>query len=305
MIAQRPRRGIALATLVAGMVAAATACGAPPAAKASLDDAKTGAPAATGREARSASGAAAWGTSSNAARSVRVMTWNWEMPKHPVYKPGWTNVVKNQKPDVLGLQEICVKWVDHLLDDLREQGLHYEAVYGTWRTDWRCGNGAGSKGANGDALLVRKGAGRIASKGNFRLPAVPSSVDKEERGVVWARVDFGNRTVPVWNTHIGYKGAQKDQTMALANAVGTPREGIVMGDLNSEPTGKGPLRPLWEANWKEADARCTPDPRECPATHDVGKKFDYIFQRGLRVTSADSIPTPTSDHHVVVATFAL
>ncbi|MGP3973523.1 endonuclease/exonuclease/phosphatase family protein [Streptomyces sp. 8N114] len=289
MTVNRTRLGAVLAALGAGVLAATTACTTPTTAHQSLR---------SGPDAASKSSPAA-------ARSVRVMTWNWEMPKNPWYKPGWTNVIKNQRPDVLGLQEICVKWVDHLLDDLKAQGLHYEAVHGTWRTDWRCGNGAGSKGANGDALLVRKGAGKVLSKGTFRLPAVSTSEDKEERGVVWARVGFGKRTVPVWNTHIGYKGTQTEQTQALANGVGTPQAGILMGDLNSEPTAQGPLKPLWKAGWKEADPRCVPDATACPPTHDVGKKFDYIFHRGLTATSARSIPTPTSDHHVVLATFTI
>src|ERR1041384_2088546 len=61
------------------------------------------------------------------ATPVRVMTWNWQNPScdplhEPiekcarilVYRRGWTNVVKNQQPDILGLQEICVKWVGQL-----------------------------------------------------------------------------------------------------------------------------------------------------------------------------------------------
>ncbi|WP_158850633.1 endonuclease/exonuclease/phosphatase family protein [Saccharothrix deserti] len=237
--------------------------------------------------------------SAQAATSVKVMTWNWEIPKSLSYQRGWTNVVKNQKPDILGLQEICVKWVQQLVDDMKnEAGVDYDVVYGTWRTDRRCGGTPGTEGANGDAILVKRKTASIVGKGSFRLPVVAKSKDKEERGVVWAKVKVGSRVIPVWNTHIGIKNSQTEQIAALANATGKPAAGIVLGDFNSTP-GDSAIRPMWKNGWKEADARCTPS--GCRGTHDNGKKFDYIFLRGLRGSAPKSIPTPSSDHHVVIA----
>lgn len=234
---------------------------------------------------------------------VRVMTWNWQNASTPLYKRGWTDVVKNQKPDILGLQEICVKWVQQLVDDLaRENNLHYEIAFGTWRTDWRCATAPGGTGAYGDALLIRKGAASIAHKGHFRLPGVPAASDHEERGVAWATVRIGTRSISVWDTHIGVRGAQTAQIATLARSVQAPGAGIVLGDFNSAP-GDSALRPMW-ASWLEADPHCK-STGGCKPSHDVGKKFDYIFLRGLTASSVQAIPTPTSDHHVVIATIPI
>lgn len=153
-----------------------------------------------------------------AATSVKVMTWNWEIPKHHFYQRGWTNVVKSQQPDILGLQEICVKWVQQLVDDLKnEAGVQYDVVNGTWRPDRRCGGTPGTEGANGDAILVKRKTGAIVGGGSFRLPAVAGSKDQEERGVVWAKVRIGGKV-----------------------------------DFNSTP-GDSALRPMWRNGWREAD----------------------------------------------------
>lgn len=235
--------------------------------------------------------------------SVRVMTWNWQNPQlSRAYQRDWTNVVNNQRPDILGLQEICVKWVQQLLIDLARKNLHYEVAYGTWQPDFRCGRGVEVSGAYGDALLIRKGVASIERKNTFRLPDVPTATDHEKRGVVWAIIKVGARTLPVWNTHIGVEGAQTQQIAVLARSVGTPKAGIVLGDLNSSP-GDSALRPMW-AHWKEADRKCKPT-GGCKPSHDVQKKKDYIFVRGLRASSVTTVPTAVSDHHAVIATIPI
>ncbi|WPB87921.1 endonuclease/exonuclease/phosphatase family protein [Streptomyces malaysiensis] len=237
-----------------------------------------------------ASSEASGGASATAqAASLRVMTWNINSEKVQNFW-GWVNVIANQKPDVVSLQEACTNDAPVLARWLKGRGLDYHVEIRPTNIHWACG--FGSQGQ----VILSKQKPRSVVKRDYRTS------DSQRRGYLAETIDMGPRPVRIVNTHAynNTGGWEKptDNVNQLAGwaASGAETAQIIMGDLNATPRQ---VTPLYRAGLKDADP-----------THRTTKgtvKLDYILYRGAPALQgpAQVIKSPSSDHSMVITNFQI
>ncbi|MFD9462013.1 endonuclease/exonuclease/phosphatase family protein [Streptomyces sp. NPDC060027] len=223
----------------------------------------------------------------------RVMTWN-------ICNPCAANNVDRAAeiatyaPQVIGLQEACVRDVERIRDDLESfYGLVYHVEYGTVLRNWgRCGGAPWSPGAFGQAVLS-------AAPMTDRVIVEYPDGGSEDRGYMAVTTTVGGRPVRVFNTHLAQRrqeAVRASQIGVLAAAVARHDRAIVLGDFNAVPDAPELAR-IWSLA-ADTDPRCHPSPvGTCAPTTDWHSKFDYIFLRGIVPLEHRVHPTPYSDHH--------
>lgn len=227
----------------------------------------------------------------------RVMTWN-------ICNPcGVSNVdraaeIATYAPQVIGLQEACVRDVERIRDYLQSlHGLVYHVEYGTVLQDWgRCGGVPWSPGAFGQAVLS---AAPMSDRVSVEYPDGGS----EDRGYMAVTTVVGGQRVRVFNTHLAQRrqeAVRADQVGVLAKAVARYERAIVLGDFNAVPEAPE-LSRMW-ALAADADPGCRPSAAgTCEPTTDWQSKFDYVFLRGMAPLEHRVRPTSASDHDLVHA----
>ncbi|MEU2281566.1 endonuclease/exonuclease/phosphatase family protein [Streptomyces sp. NPDC013178] len=227
----------------------------------------------------------------------RVMTWNICNPCEA------SNVdraaeIATFAPQVIGMQEACVRDVERIRDYLkRRHGLVYHVEYGAVLRNWgRCGGVPWSPGAYGQAVLS---AAPMTDPVNVEYPDGGS----EDRGYMAVTTTVGGRSVRVFNTHLAERrqeAVRADQTRVLAADVARHDRAIVLGDFNAVPDAPE-LTGMW-ALAADTDPQCHPSPTgTCKPTTDWQSKFDYVFLRGVVPLEHQVHPTPYSDHHLLRA----
>ncbi|MFF3334089.1 endonuclease/exonuclease/phosphatase family protein [Streptomyces sp. NPDC002888] len=225
----------------------------------------------------------------------RVMTWN-------ICNPcGESNAdraaeIATYAPQVIGLQEACVRDVERIRDYLESlYGLVYHVEYGMVLRNWgRCGGAPWSPGAFGQAVLS---AAPMTDRVSVEYPDGGS----EDRGYMAVTTVVGDRPVRVFNTHLAQRrqeAVRADQTGVLAAEVARQDRAIVLGDFNAVP-GAAELARIW-ALAADTDPQCHPSSvGTCKPTTDWDRKFDYVFLRGIAALTHRVQPTPYSDHHLL------
>ncbi|MFI8193252.1 endonuclease/exonuclease/phosphatase family protein [Streptomyces sp. NPDC085946] len=225
----------------------------------------------------------------------RVMTWN-------ICNPcGESNVhraaeIAKYAPQVVGLQEACVRDVEGIRDHLANlHGLVYHVEYGTVLRKWgRCGGAPWRPGAFGQAVLS---AAPMSDPVNVEYPDGGS----EDRGYMAVTTTVGGRSVRVFNTHLAERRQETvraGQAGVLAADVARHDRAIVLGDFNAVPDAPE-LSRIW-ALAADTDPQCHPSRTGiCEPTTDWQSKFDYVFLRGIAPLEHRVRPTPYSDHHVL------
>jgi endonuclease/exonuclease/phosphatase family metal-dependent hydrolase len=231
------------------------------------------------------------------ASTWRVMTWNVQSLAHEPSE--WAEVIAQQRPDVLGVQEICTAEALELAALLRrDHGLPYEVVPGPIRPPTPEEANAAINAALGPACdtpaeAVEFGVAVLALS-PISEPAVvtfPPDRRDEQRGYLTARV----AGVRVLVTHVGLDGVQADQIRRLAEAAAGTDPVVVMGDLNVAPDAPE-LEPL-RAGFTEVD------PAGRPTTS--RGKIDYVFVRGPALVGDPEVPATTaSDHRPLITTLS-
>ncbi|MEU3842711.1 endonuclease/exonuclease/phosphatase family protein [Streptomyces sp. NPDC028635] len=227
----------------------------------------------------------------------RVMTWNLCNPCR-VRNVDRAAEIATYAPQVVGLQEACVRDVERIRADLeRYYGLRYHVAYGSVLRDWgRCGGAPWSPGGFGQALLS---AAPMTDVVRVRYPDGGS----ENRGYMAVTTTVGGRSVRVFDTHLAQRRQETvraEQTRVLAAAVAVHDRAIVLGDFNAVPAAPE-LRAMW-ALAADADPGCHPLPTAgCEPTTDWQSTFDYVFLRGIVPLEHRVHPTPYSDHHLLLA----
>lgn len=227
----------------------------------------------------------------------RVMTWNICNPCEE------SNVdraaeIATYAPQVIGLQEACVRDVERIRDHLESTyGLVYHVAYGMVLRNWgRCGGAPWSPGAFGQAVLS---AAPMTDRVNVEYPDGGS----EDRGYVAVTTMVGGRSVRIFNTHLAQRrqeAVRADQIGVLAADVARHEHAIVLGDFNAVPYAPE-LSGIW-ALATDTDPQCHPAPAgTCRPTTDWHSTFDYIFLRGIAPLDHRVHPTPYSDHHLLHA----
>ncbi|MEU3660265.1 endonuclease/exonuclease/phosphatase family protein [Streptomyces sp. NPDC032940] len=227
----------------------------------------------------------------------RVMTWNICNPCDES-NAGRAAEIAAYAPQVIGLQEACVRDVESIRDHLEAvHGLVYHVEYGSvLRNRGRCGGWPWNPGAFGQALLS---AAPMTDRVSVEYPDGGS----EDRGYLAVTTTVGGRSVRVFDTHLAQRRQEEvraDQTRVLAAAVARYDHALVLGDFNAVPDAPE-LGPLWKLA-EDADPGCRPSSGgTCEPTTDWESKFDYVFLRGLTPAGHHVHPTPYSDHHLTGA----
>ncbi|WND23000.1 endonuclease/exonuclease/phosphatase family protein [Streptomyces violaceus] len=226
----------------------------------------------------------------------RVMTWNICNPCE-ASNVGRAAEIATYAPQVIGLQEACVRDVERIRDYLKSlHGLEYQVEYGTVLRDWgRCGGVPWSPGAFGQAVLS---AAPMKDSVKVEYPDGGS----EDRGYMAVTTMVGGQPVRVFNTHLAQRrqeAVRADQARVLAADVARYDRAIVLGDFNAVPDAPE-LTPIW-ALATDTDPECRPSSAgaACKPTTDWHSKFDYVFLRGIAPLEHRVRPTPYSDHDLL------
>ncbi|WP_326573251.1 endonuclease/exonuclease/phosphatase family protein [Streptomyces sp. NBC_00481] len=227
----------------------------------------------------------------------RVMTWNICNPcdESDVDRAA---EIATYAPQVIGLQEACVRDVERMRDHLENlHGLVYHVEYGTVLRNWgRCGGAPWSPGGYGQAILS---AAPMTDRVNVEYPDGGS----EDRGYMAVTTTVGGRSVRVFNTHLAQRrqeAVRAEQTAVLAADFARHDRAILLGDFNAVPDAPE-LTPIWKLA-ADTDPRCRPSAAgPCGLTTDWNSKFDYVFLRGIAPLEHRVHLTPYSDHHLVRA----
>ncbi|MFI7412692.1 endonuclease/exonuclease/phosphatase family protein [Streptomyces sp. NPDC049627] len=225
----------------------------------------------------------------------RVLTWNICNPCE-TGNAGRAAEIARFAPQVIGLQEACVRDVERIRSYLKSRyGLDYHVEYGTVLRSWgRCGGVPWSPGAYGQAILS---AAPMTDVVKVEYPDGGS----EDRGYIAVTTTVSDRPVRVFNTHLAQRrqeAVRADQIAVLAADVARHERAIVLGDFNAVPDASE-LNGIW-ALAEDTDPECQPSATAtCEPTTDWQSKFDYVFLRGLVPLGRHVEPTPYSDHHIL------
>ncbi|MFF5474750.1 endonuclease/exonuclease/phosphatase family protein [Streptomyces achromogenes] len=225
----------------------------------------------------------------------RVVTWNICNPCG-ASSLDRAREIATYAPQVIGLQEACVRDVEKIRSHLKRfYGLVYHVEYGTVLRDWgRCGGVPWNPGAYGQAILS---AAPMTDPVRVEYPDGGS----EDRGYMAVTATVDGRSVRVFNTHLAQRrqeAVRAGQTRLLAADVARYDRAIVLGDFNAVPDAPE-LAPMWKLA-ADTDPRCRPmSTGGCVPTTDWQSKFDYVFLRGIAPLGHRVHPTPYSDHHLL------
>ncbi|MFD9572827.1 endonuclease/exonuclease/phosphatase family protein [Streptomyces sp. NPDC059982] len=232
----------------------------------------------------------------------RVATWNICNPCGGIgHDYGRAREIATYAPQVIGLQEACVRDVEQIRRYLEEVfGLVYRVEYGTVLRNWnRCGGLPWRPGGFGQAILS---AAPMTDRVSVEYPDGGS----EDRGYLAVTTLVGGRPVRVFNTHLAERRqpeVRARQVDVLAAEVAREGRAIVLGDFNAVPHAPE-LGPMW-ALAADTDPACRPSATGtgadgCTPTTDWNSKFDYVFLRGITPRSHRVHPGPYSDHHLLL-----
>lgn len=227
----------------------------------------------------------------------RVMTWNLCNPCGTGNADRAAGIAAFA-PQVIGLQEACVRDVERIRDYLESLfGLTYHAEYGPVLRSWgRCGGAPWNPGGYGEAILS---AAPMTDAVTVEYPDGGS----EDRGYMAVTTEVDGRRVRVLNTHLAERRQEEvraRQTAVLAPEVSRHDRVIVLGDFNAVPDAPE-LAGMW-AVAEDVDPRCGPSSAgDCEPTTDWQSTFDYVFLRGIVPLDHGVHPSPASDHHMLYA----
>ncbi|WP_203715067.1 endonuclease/exonuclease/phosphatase family protein [Asanoa siamensis] len=164
------------------------------------------------------------------------MTWNlwWRFGEPERRRPAIRHVLREQRPDVLALQEVWADGDRNLAGWLADElGLHWVFGAGSDQETWRVRVDGGPLLRNGVAVLSRW---PIRAEKAYDLPGDPS------RAALSCLIDAPHGTIPFVTTHLSVlsgSAGRSAQLDWLARHVATlPRDGhpaVVAGDFNAMP----------------------------------------------------------------------
>ncbi|MEO3754427.1 endonuclease/exonuclease/phosphatase family protein [Streptomyces sp. B6B3] len=173
---------------------------------------------------------------------MRVMTWNlwWRFGPWERRREAILEVLRAERPDVLGLQEVWERPGENLAEWLAaELGMHWAWAPGEVLPHWRERVGGDDPFGVGNAVLSRW---PIAETAVLRLPTAGGPA--EVRTALFALLAADPEPVPFFTTHLhsGVAGSavRCEQVRALAGFVAEQRRelpfpAVLTGDFNAEP----------------------------------------------------------------------
>jgi endonuclease/exonuclease/phosphatase family metal-dependent hydrolase len=233
-----------------------------------------------------------------APREFRVMTWNihhGEGLDGRVDLERIAALIRSEKPDIVGLQE-----VDKGVTRTQGRDLPAEIAALTGMTPVFSKNINFQGGEYGNATLSRWPV-VVATNHHYAMLR-----EGEQRGLLQTTIDLGGRPLGFWNTHIDHR---RDDSERVSNVQEIRRHlatslmpVVLVGDFNDFPDSRvhRGLLEIFRDSWLEAGEG---DGATFPA-EPAGRRIDYIWiQRDapLRARSIRVVKTDASDHWAVVA----
>lgn len=242
-------------------------------------------------------------------RSLQAMTYNIEYGHEGL--DSVTAVIRDQHPDVVGLQEVDVRWsersnfVDEAALIANGTGMNYR-----FARIYQIPNGDPARPPRefGVAILSKY---PIVAFGNHvitRLSTQDSAATPAPLpGFLEATLDLGGKRVRVFNVHLDYRADPSVRTTQVNEMLGyMTRDTIpilLMGDMNAPPDARE-MQPLFRRLhdvWASSNSPGLTYPAKYPQ-----KRIDYIMASDCFRLSGASVPEVyASDHRPVVARLIL
>ncbi|WP_296281319.1 endonuclease/exonuclease/phosphatase family protein [Pseudoxanthomonas sp.] len=252
---------------------------------------------------------------------LRIMSFNIRLPVESdgvdywgTRKPLAVRMLREQQPDVIGLQELVKLQAEYLASELPQYA---------WFGRGRNADGAGEH----MGVFYRKDRLKVVESGDFWLsdtPDVPGSITWNHlypRMVTWALFEqrSDGKRFYFFNTHLPYReqdeAARVKGASAIAQRIATLPANVpvvLTGDFNTTPDSEAHAvlaRTLQDA-WTTAPRVEGSDATFHAFTGNPDRRIDWIFVRGVQLESVASVTTRwnqryPSDHFPVVVTLRL
>ena len=252
---------------------------------------------------------------------LSVMSFNIRLPAESdgvdyweTRKPLAVRMLREQQPDVIGLQELVKAQADYLARELPQYA---------WFGRWREADGGGEH----MGVFYRKDRLKVIESGDFWLsdtPDVAGSITwghPHPRMVTWALFEqrSDGRRFYLFNTHLPYRdedeAARLKGAQAIARHLATLPDDVpvvLTGDFNTTPDSDAHavLAGTLQDAWTTAPRVEGIDATFHGFTGKADRRIDWIFVRGAQLESITSVTTRwnnryPSDHFPLVATLRL
>ncbi|WP_454261123.1 endonuclease/exonuclease/phosphatase family protein [Pseudoxanthomonas mexicana] len=256
-----------------------------------------------------------------AADPLSVMSFNIRLPAESdgvdyweTRKPLAVRMLREQQPDVIGLQELVKAQADYLARELPQYA---------WFGRGREADGGGEH----MGVFYRKDRLKVIESGDFWLsdtPDVAGSITwghPHPRMVTWALFEqrSDGRRFYLFNTHLPYRdedeAARLKGAQAIARRLATLPDDVpvvLTGDFNTTPDSDAHavLAGILQDAWTTAPRVEGIDATFHGFTGKADRRIDWIFVRGAQLESITSVTTRwnnryPSDHFPLVATLRL
>jgi endonuclease/exonuclease/phosphatase family metal-dependent hydrolase len=216
-------------------------------------------------------------------------------------------VIRQQNPDVIGLQEVDVHWsersafADEATELARRLGMRalFAPIYSIPAVD-----AAAPPRQFGVAILTRHRVLGWQNDSVTRLSTqVANAVPALAPGLLEATIELYGRPVRVFTTHLDYRAdpaVRRQQVAEMLRYIAKDSlASIVMGDMNANPDAPelAPLFSVLTDAWHSGSG----DSLTYPADHPT-KRIDYVLMtRHFFAVDARVVPSTASDHRPVIA----
>ena len=253
--------------------------------------------------------------------ALRIMSFNIRLPAESdgvdyweTRKPLAVRMLREQQPDVIGLQELVKAQADYLARELPQYA---------WFGRGREADGGGEH----MGVFYRKDRLKVIESGDFWLsdtPDVAGSITwghPHPRMVTWALFEqrSDGRRFYLFNTHLPYRdedeAARLKGAQAIARHLATLPDDVpvvLTGDFNTTPDSDAHavLAGILQDAWTTAPRVEGIDATFHGFTGRADRRIDWIFVRGAQLESITSVTTRwnnryPSDHFPLVATLRL
>ena len=253
--------------------------------------------------------------------ALRIMSFNIRLPAESdgvdyweTRKPLAVRMLREQQPDVIGLQELVKAQADYLARELPQYA---------WFGRGREADGGGEH----MGVFYRKDQLKVIESGDFWLsdtPDVAGSITwghPHPRMVTWALFEqrSDGRRFYLFNTHLPYRdedeAARLKGAQAIARHLATLPDDVpvvLTGDFNTTPDSDAHavLAGTLQDAWTTAPRVEGIDATFHGFTGKADRRIDWIFVRGAQLESITSVTTRwnnryPSDHFPLVATLRL
>ncbi|WP_404811907.1 endonuclease/exonuclease/phosphatase family protein [Capnocytophaga canimorsus] len=256
------------------------------------------------------------------AQSVSVMSYNIRYDNPHDKENAWTQgdrkerviqVIKEQNPDILGVQEALAHQVAYLEDHLSD----YQFV-GVGRDD---GNSAGEYAA----IFFNTNKFQLLDSGYFWLSETPEKPSKGwdatccNRIATWVKLQMGKVSFYVFNTHFDHEGeiAQQESARLLQEKmlplIKAKIPILLLGDLNITPDNKAiaSIQTILKDTFKKEDNDHNATFNAFDLNNLPTKRIDYIFiskylkSKNYRIIDKKINGLYPSDHFPITAQIKL